>query len=298
MVVGVRNDRKLDKVWVIKQGSFIQKRTSCRALPIRLVLHPELLELIHEAKYAGAVAEAELPIHDIVALSLLEGIDDEWLDRLAECLIVDLFEPLHPPTLGRLSGFEELVHLLHLFLIPFLLILSRAILVQEDVRKEVQVGVLQSWLLTIELGVVLDIGLNLAQVVQADAEACGEVGEEHNDDAQGDHVELVVAHLDVFEHLVVIEGLVTLLSLSLLPFMTLLVLLAALLRALDLIYIIEVLLGLLSYLGLPKTLGLGRTPATSVFLAMDSFFDVAYHDQLPVGEPAGVSLSLSVNLHS
>jgi hypothetical protein len=96
----------------------------------------------------------------------------------------------------------------------------------------------------------------------------------------------------------VIEGLVTLLSLSLLPFMTLLVLLAALLRALDLIYIIEVLLGLLSNLGLPKTLGFGRTPATSVFLAMDSFFDVAYHDQLPVGEPAGVSLSLSVNLHS
>ena len=176
LVVGIRNDRELDKVWVIQQGSFIQKRTSRRTLPVRLVLHSELLELIHKAKDARPVAEAELPIHDIVALSLLEGIDYEWLDRLAEGLIVHLLEPLYPSTLGRLSGFEELVHLLHLFLIPFLLILSSTILVQEDVRKEIQVGVLECWLLTIELGVILDIGLNLAQVVQADAEARGEVG--------------------------------------------------------------------------------------------------------------------------
>ena len=95
-----------------------------------------------------------------------------------------------------------------------------------------------------------------------------------------------------------IESLITVLSLSFLPFLALLVLLATFLRALDLIDIIKVLLGLLSDLGLPKTLGLSTTPATSVFLAMDSFFDVAYHNQLPVGEPAGVPLSLSVNLHS
>jgi len=175
--------------------------------------------------------------------------------------------------------------------------LSCRILVQENVCKEVQVSVLQSWLLTIELGVVLDIGLNLAQVVQTDAEARGEVGEEHDDNTEGDHVELIVADLNVLKHLVVVEGLVTLLTLSFLSLVALLVLLDAFLRALDLMHIIKILLGLLRHLGLPKTLGFRSTPASSILLSMNSFFDVANHDQLPVGEPAGVSLPLSIDLH-
>jgi hypothetical protein len=91
LVIGIRNDGELDEVWIIQQGSLIQKCTSRSALPVSLVLHSELLELIHKAEDARAVAEAELPINDKATLPLLKIIGDKRLDRLTEGLIVNFF---------------------------------------------------------------------------------------------------------------------------------------------------------------------------------------------------------------
>jgi hypothetical protein len=45
----------------------------------------------------------------------------------------------------------------------------------------------------------------LRKVIQADAKACAEVGQENKNDSECDHIKLIVANLDILEHLIVIQ---------------------------------------------------------------------------------------------
>jgi hypothetical protein len=109
-------------------------------------------------------------------------------DHVAEGLVVDLAQPFDAPAFGLLTGIKERIDLGDLALVASKLLFIHCGLVKEDIREEVEVGVLEGGLLAVELGVGLYLTADVVQVVETNAEAGAEVGKEDHNHGEGDHV--------------------------------------------------------------------------------------------------------------